>query len=369
MAAAFDQRGGRRYGLKPSTATKYSARIGARSTHHRCPGYITLKIYLAPMEGVVDPVLRDLLTRVGGIDRCVTEFIRVSQRLLPARVFYRLSPELHQGGQTAAGVPVFLQLLGSDPELMAANARRAAQLGAPGIDLNFGCPAKTVNRNRGGSILLEEPELVHRIVVAVRQAVPAALPVTAKMRLGYHDKALALDNARAIDAGGADEICVHARTKVEGYRPPAHWEWIARIRETVSTRVIANGDICTPDDLLRCREVSGCDALMIGRGLLRRPDLALAARAHVQGVECPAMTWSALLPALRWFFDQVSLQVAARHAPGRLKQWLGFLKQQYPQAAPLFEQIKRLNDLNDIGRLLSSPEQCHQHPSLARKAG
>ena len=85
------------------------------------------RLILAPMEGVVDAVMRDQLTRLGGYERCVTEFVRVSQTLLPKRVFIRYSPELQQGGVTASGAPVFLQLLGSDPELMAANANRAAQ--------------------------------------------------------------------------------------------------------------------------------------------------------------------------------------------------------------------------------------------------
>ena len=89
------------------------------------------RLILAPMEGVVDAIMREQLTAIGGYERCVTEFVRVSQTLLPNRVFYRYAPELRQGGLTASGVPVYLQLLGSDPELMAANALRAAKLGAP----------------------------------------------------------------------------------------------------------------------------------------------------------------------------------------------------------------------------------------------
>ncbi|MFN8895220.1 MAG: tRNA-dihydrouridine synthase, partial [Betaproteobacteria bacterium] len=98
-------------------------------------------ILLAPMEGVLDHSLRDVLTRVGGIDRCVSEFIRVTDRLLPARVFLRLMPELRHGSRTPAGVPVRAQLLGSDPAVLADNAARLAELGAEGVALNFGCPA------------------------------------------------------------------------------------------------------------------------------------------------------------------------------------------------------------------------------------
>jgi tRNA-dihydrouridine synthase C len=132
------------------------------------------RILLAPMEGVMESVMRDMLTRIGGYERCVTEFVRVSSTVLPPKVYYRLCPELKQGGRTAAGTPVYVQLLGSDPVLMAANAAVAAKLGAPGIDLNFGCPAKTVNKSRGGATLLRTPEAVYEICSAVRDATPAA---------------------------------------------------------------------------------------------------------------------------------------------------------------------------------------------------
>jgi tRNA-dihydrouridine synthase C len=117
------------------------------------------RLLLAPMEGLLDADLRETLTTVGGVERCVSEFIRVTDRLLPARVYYRLMPELRQASRTTAGTPVRGQLLGSDPAVMADNAARLAELGAEGVDLNFGCPAPTVNRHRGGAVLLDEPEL------------------------------------------------------------------------------------------------------------------------------------------------------------------------------------------------------------------
>jgi tRNA-dihydrouridine synthase C len=139
------------------------------------------------MEGLLDHTLRDMLTRVGGVDLCVSEFIRVTNTVLPRRAFIRVAPELLNQSRTVAGVPVRVQLLGSDPDYLAANAAALAQLGPAGIDLNFGCPAKTVNQHRGGAVLLDEPELVGQIVAAVRRAVPAHIPVSAKMRLGYND--------------------------------------------------------------------------------------------------------------------------------------------------------------------------------------
>jgi tRNA-dihydrouridine synthase C len=307
-----------------------------------------MTLLLAPMEGLVDFVLRDILTRVGGIDRCVSEFIRVSGTLLPERAFLRIVPELRNGGRTPAGVPVRAQLLGSDPGCLADNAARLAALGPAGIDLNFGCPAKTVNRHRGGAVLLDEPELVHAIVAAVRRAVPAPMPVSAKMRLGYNDSARMLDCARAIAAGGASELVVHARTKADGYRPPAYWERLPEIRAAVSIPVIANGEIWTVDDALRCREVSGCDALMLGRGIVADPGLALSIRRIDAGEggdpAARGAPWPVMRPLLAEFWRLVALKVEPRHRSGRLKQWLNLLRRCYPEAEALYMALRPVND-------------------------
>ncbi|MFC4158810.1 tRNA dihydrouridine synthase [Chitinimonas lacunae] len=313
-------------------------------------------IALAPMEGLVDAPLRDAITAIGGIDWCVTEFLRVKSTLLPPRSFRRIAPEAHESWQTPAGVPVRLQLLGSDPISLADNAARAASLGAPVIDLNFGCPAKTVNRHRGGAVLLQEPELLHRIVHEVRCAVPAAIPVTAKMRLGYEDTALTLDCARALEAGGAASLVVHARTKTDGYKPPAHWHWIARIKEVVKVPVIANGEIWTVDDYLRCRAESGCDDVMLGRGLVARPDLARQIRAAVAGLPPDTIGWDELAALLPRFYAEVQAKIAPDNAAGRLKQWLGYLRRSYPEADAMFRQIRTVKRLEAVPELESTLE-------------
>ena len=294
------------------------------------------------MEGLLDHSLRDVLTRVGGIDRCVSEFIRVTDQLLPARVFTRIVPELLTGSRTAAGVPVRPQLLGSDPACLADNAALIATLGAEGIDLNFGCPAKTVNRHRGGAVLLDEPELVFRIVRAVRRAVPAQLPVSAKMRLGTRDHSRMLANAQAVLDGGADELVVHARTKDHGYRPPAYWEHIAAIREHVGLPVVANGEVWTVADAERCLAVSGCDSLMLGRGIVADPGLALAIRGQGWG------GWAALRPLLRIYWDRIALHVEPRHRAGRLKQWLNLLRRRHAEAESAYQALRTMTDMRAV---------------------
>ncbi len=179
-----------------------------------------MQIALAPMEGLVDEILRDLLTQVGGIDWCVTEFIRITNRLLPLATYEKYAPELASGSMTRAGVPMRVQFLGSDPVCLAENAAYACTLGAPVIDLNFGCPAKTVNNSKGGAILLNEPELLHSIVSHVRRAVPSSIPVTAKMRLGYDSlKARWSALKRWFLAGRNSWLCMPVPKKMAINRP------------------------------------------------------------------------------------------------------------------------------------------------------
>jgi tRNA-dihydrouridine synthase C len=301
-----------------------------------------MTLLLAPMEGLLDFTLRDILTRVGGIDRCVSEFIRVSGTLLPDRAFIRVVPELNHGGRTRAGVPVRAQLMGSDAVCLAENAARLAALGPAGIDLNFGCPAKLINRHGGGATLLDDPALVGNIVAAVRRAVPRAMPVSAKMRLGNLCDTRAVECAQAIADGGADELVVHARTKAHGYRPPAYWERIHDIRASVAIPVIANGEIWSVADAVRCRELSGCDALMLGRGQVCDPGLALAIARPGHA----PLAWAALLPLMAEFWQLIKTHIEPRARAGRLKQWLNYLRRRYPQAEAAYAAVRTVNDPN-----------------------
>ena len=299
------------------------------------------------MEGLADDVLRAVLTQIGGYDWCVSEFIRVSGNVLPAKAFNRVCPELRTGSRTASGTPVRVQLLGSDPDLLAASADRLVALQPAGIDLNFGCPAPLVNFHGGGAALLDNPELLHRIARSVRQVVPAGMPYSAKMRLGVDDPARALDCAHALVSGGVDELVVHGRTRQDGYRPPARYEWIARVREAVAVPVIANGEIWTVADAARCRDETGCVDLMLGRGAVADPFLARRLRGE------PVPDWGeGLAPALAQFWSGVRRKVQPVHAPGRLKQWLALLRRMWPQAESLHHQLRPLRRPEEMDLVL-----------------
>ncbi len=141
-----------------------------------------MQLILAPMQGLVDDVMRDLLTRIGGFDECVSEFVRITHTVHSRATWLKYVPEIAHANRTPAGTPCTVQLLGSDAENMAVNALEAVRFGADKIDLNFGCPAPTVNKHKGGAVLLKEPDLIYHIVRTLRQRLPQHIPLTAKMR-------------------------------------------------------------------------------------------------------------------------------------------------------------------------------------------
>ncbi|AMQ87690.1 tRNA dihydrouridine synthase [Marinobacter sp. LQ44] len=314
-----------------------------------------MRIILAPMEGLVDAPIRETLTKVGGIDRCVTEFIRVTHGMLPPRIFYKYAPELYNNALTEVGTPVAVQLLGSNAEMMGRHGAKAAELGARQVDINFGCPAKTVNKHKGGCVLMREPELMYDITAAVRKAVPANIPVTAKMRLGYDDRSMGVACGQALEAAGASEIVIHARSKVDGYKPPAYWEEIAKVREAVQSHVIANGEIWTVEDYWRCRKVSGCDDVMIGRGLIARPDLAAQIKASQQGDSIEPMTWPEAMGLVREYAAALQTRLEDKYVTGRIKQWLNYLRQGFAEAEALWPQARKLRDVAPMLACLGQP--------------
>ena len=185
------------------------------------------------------------------------------------------------------------------------------------------------------------------------RAVPTAIPVTVKIRLGFENRELFLEIVNGIEDAGADEVTIHARTRKDGYRPPAYWDAIAHARESVSMPLIANGEIWSPDDAVRCRAASHCADLMLGRGVLCRPDLPRLIAAMDSGESIASLHWPDIVPLLLTFFELQLTHYDAHHAGNPLKQWLVYLRHYFPQAALLFEEVKRLRKPEDIERALA----------------
>lgn len=306
------------------------------------------QIILAPMEGVLDYSMRELLTSINQFDYCVTEFVRVTDHRLTKKTFYRLCPELYHGGKTHSDTPVRIQLLGQIPALMAENAALAIELGSFGIDINCGCPAKSVVGNQGGAFLLKSPELIYQITKQVREKIGYTAPLSVKIRLGFADKSHCFEIADAVEQGGATEIVIHGRTKNDGYQAnKIDWLTIGNIKKRLHIPVIANGEIVSAASAQKCIEQSQTDNIMIGRGILAIPNLANIIRFG----DTP-LSWQEIMLILQKYATKKPFIKQLQHKPlyhsARIKQWLSYLKQHYPEAQTLLAKIRTLNTQHDI---------------------
>lgn len=313
------------------------------------------------MEGVVDPAMRQLLTDIGGIDVCVTEFVRVTQQPLPKRTLLKYCPELANGAVTQSGTQVRIQFLGSDIEAIAATALRAVELGAKQIDMNFGCPAKTVNKHLGGAALLKQPELISAILANLREVIPPEITLSAKIRLGFERVEESYNIVAAINASKIDQLTIHARTKIQGYKPPAYWTEIKKIKQHFpELDIIANGEIWTVDDFIRCRQESGCNKFMLGRGILANPFLAKQIKHYLQTGKSLPIAWADVAPLLL-----INATKMIENAPkteyfsARTKQWLNYLRLQFPEAKNAFTNLRTIRCphamLHEVQKLSATP--------------
>lgn len=305
------------------------------------------RIILAPMEGVLDYAVRNILTNLNQMDYCVTEFVRVTNHRLSKRTFYRLCPELNQQGKTSANTPVRIQLLGQSPQCMADNAAHAVELGSFGIDVNCGCPAKTVVGNQGGAYLLKDPALIYQITMQIRQAIPLGTPLSVKIRLGWDDKSCCHEIAHAIEQAGADEIVIHGRTKEEGYQADKiDWLTIGQISQQLNIPVIANGEIVSKVTAQQCMMQSHTSDIMLARGILSYPNLANMIRFG----DAP-LPWHDIVGMLQRYAN-TSIDYLGENKPlyhsARIKQWLSYLKQSYPEATILLQKIRQLRTQDEM---------------------
>ncbi|EOT8832133.1 tRNA dihydrouridine(16) synthase DusC [Escherichia fergusonii] len=309
-----------------------------------------MRVLLAPMEGVLDSLVRELLTEVNDYDLCITEFVRVVDQLLPVKVFQRICPELQNSSRTPSGTLVRIQLLGQYPQWLAENALRAVELGSFGVDLNCGCPSKTVNGSGGGATLLKDPELIYQGAKAMREAVPAHLPVSVKVRLGWDSGEQKFEIADAVQQAGATELVVHGRTKEQGYRAEhIDWQAIGEIRQRLTIPVIANGEIWDWQSAQQCMALSGCDAVMIGRGALNIPNLSRVVKYNE-----PRMPWTQVVALLQKYTRLEKQGDTGLYHVARIKQWLGYLRKEYSEATTLFQQIRALNNSPAIAQAIQA---------------
>ena len=214
------------------------------------------------MEGVTNAAVREVLAGYGPVGLVCTEFVRISGG--------RISPTyLRKQVEKLPGVPLSVQVMGNDPELMAEAGAVVARAGADVVDLNLGCPTGSAARKGVGAALLKQPALLARLLGTMRRGVPGLL--SAKLRAGFDTTDDALSNARLVQDNGLDYLAVHPRRRIDHYRGSADWRIVTRIKHELSIPVVGNGDIWYAQSALQMFEETGCDAVMLGRPALRNP--------------------------------------------------------------------------------------------------
>ena len=330
-------------------------------------------LILAPMEGVTDAPMRALQGEAGGFSFAVSEFLRINQVIPNKSHFYRHVPELRNSAMTPTGLPVQVQLLGGNAGRLAASAAMAHEVGATAIDINFGCPARTVNRHDGGATLLQYPKRIREIVRAIRDALPAEVPVSAKLRLGWDSVDAIHENAAMAAEGGAAWLTIHARTRGQGYAPPVDWPLVGRVRENLGIPVVANGDIWTIEGFRRCRDETGCRHFMLGRGALANPFLTRQvafelgiARGERESEANQEIDWPARLQRLADWTLRFS-EINPERIIYRMKQWLNLASTfgSFTQ----FDAIKRARSIAELFEILrNSASICGSEDDCIKKA-
>lgn len=239
-------------------------------------GNITLEnpLVLAPMAGVTDLPFR-LLCKEQGCGLVYTEMVSAKG------IYYNNKNTNILLEVKEEERPVSLQLFGSDPDIISEMAKRIEHLNFDILDINMGCPVPKVVNNGEGSALMQRPDLVAQIVEKTAKAIKK--PVTVKIRKGFTmENVNAVEIAHIAQESGAEAVAVHGRTRSQYYSGKADWDIIRQVKEKLSIPVIGNGDVTSPEDVIAMMAQTGCDGVMIGRGLQGNPWLFSRTLAYMR---------------------------------------------------------------------------------------
>ena len=307
----------------------------------------TGKIALAPMAGICDLPFR-LLCKEMGCDIVYTEMVSAKGMYYNNK---NTEPLLMTKPEEA---PIGVQIFGSEPELMASQAKRLEDKGFSFIDVNMGCPVPKIVNNGEGSALMKQPELIGDIVDALVHAV--SLPVTIKIRAGFDAEHInALEVARIAEQAGVSAIAVHGRTREQYYSGTADWSIIRKVKEAVDIPVIGNGDITCAKDVLRMQEETGCDGFMIGRRAKGNPWIFKEILHFFEtGEELPRPSLEEVV-AMMLRHGQMMIDFKGEYIGVReMRKHVAWYTFGFPGAAKLREKVNHTETYEDLEELLQN---------------
>jgi tRNA-dihydrouridine synthase B len=294
--------------------------------------------FLAPMEGVTHPILRQLMAERGGIGVVCTEFVRVTSGPLSDRTLRRHIVRPSRG-------LLSVQVMGNHIEHMADAAAIVGDMGADIVDINLGCPAPRAVRKGVGSAMLKDPALLGRVLSAMRRR--TSLPLSAKIRAGFDDASHVLTIARAVEDSGADFITVHPRRRVDFYSGVADWRIIALLARELRIPVIGNGDIWYAADAARIRRETGCRGVMLGRPALRNPWIFSQIEAIERGQAPPRPTGLDVAVHLSTLAARLGERLTDAGVLGMLKEQLRYLGRAVPDGGHFTREACRKTSTRD----------------------
>jgi len=304
------------------------------------------RVLQSPLSGVTDLVFRRLVRRYAPESMMYTEMVHAAGLHHVKGLSKIMDVDPNEK-------PISIQLFDCRPDFLGEAAQKAVAEGADTVDINMGCPVNKITKKGGGSSLLREPETAVAIVRAVAQAV--SIPVTVKTRIGWSDDQInILDFAKRMEDAGAQMLTLHARTRAQGYKGEAQWEWIGKVKQILSIPVIANGDIFSVESAVKCLEQTGADGVMCSRGTLGYPFLVgeidhflktgkrLAPPTTAERLTCAKQH----LQALWEYKGDRGIQQARKHLAWYTKSFVG--------ASDLRDQLSRIDTVEQGVTLIDS---------------